>query len=46
LTPAQRALPADQQIDLGNKADSDMTVAEIQAHNARHNAICGAVQPQ
>jgi hypothetical protein len=45
LTPAQRALPADQQIDLGNKADSDMTVAEIQAHNARYNAICGTVKP-
>lgn len=46
LPPAQRALPVDQQIDAGNKADSDATVTEIQAHNARHNAICGAVKPK
>jgi hypothetical protein len=32
--------------DTGNKADSDATVIEIQAHNARHNAICGAVKPK
>lgn len=46
LTPAERAKPTDQQVDVGNKADSDLTVAEIQAHNARHNAICGAVKPE
>ncbi len=46
LSPAQRALPADQQIDAGNKADSDETVVEVQAHNARHDAICGNVKPK
>lgn len=46
MPPAQRALPADQQIDVGNKADSDETVMQAQAHNARYNAICGAVKPR
>lgn len=46
LPAAARALPADQQIDAGNKADSDMTVSEIQAHNARYKAICEVVPAQ
>jgi hypothetical protein len=46
LPAADRALPVDQQIDAGNKADSDLTVAEIQAHNARYKSICGAAEGQ
>lgn len=26
--------------DVGNKADSDATVAEIAVHNARYDALC------
>lgn len=40
LPPADRALPVEQQVDTGNKADSDATVKEVQAHNARYRAIC------
>lgn len=35
-------LPKGQIDDPGNKADSDETVKEIDAHNARYDAICGA----
>jgi len=31
--------------DPGNKADSDATVAEIDAHNARYDALCGQSKP-
>jgi hypothetical protein len=27
--------------DIGNRADSDETVRQIEAHNARHDALCG-----
>lgn len=39
-------LPAGQVDDPGNVADSDATVKEIDAHNARYDAICGAVEAQ
>lgn len=35
-------LPAGVADDLGNKADSDPTVNEIDAHNARWDALCSA----
>lgn len=38
-------LPAGQTDDIGNKADSDQTVAEIDGHNARFDALCVKPRP-
>ncbi|WP_156419594.1 MULTISPECIES: hypothetical protein [unclassified Sphingopyxis] len=27
--------------DIGNRADSDETVRQIDAHNAKHDTVCG-----
>jgi len=40
LPVAERALPRADQSDPGNLADTDETVAEIDRHNARYDAIC------
>jgi hypothetical protein len=40
LPAAVRSLPAPEQRDDGNRADTDATVAEVQAHNARYRATC------
>ena len=40
LPRTEREKPQVDQVDRGNIADSDSTVGEIQAHNARYEAIC------
>lgn len=35
-------LPKGQADDIGNKADSDETVREIDSHNAKWDAVCPA----
>ena len=40
LPRTERDKPRDDQADPGNRADTPETVAEVQAHNARFEAIC------